>query len=91
MNKETTMEEWVADYEYMFNYGYSHSPYAKATHKIDDLIKFCTKCEMTWERFYNPKGKDWEKYDKNVIPIINKERKLCPPCKSKEKQNDTRK
>jgi len=91
MDKETTMEEWVNDYEYMVRFGVSHSPYAQLTHKIDDLIKFCTKCEMTWERFYNPQGKNWEKYDKNAIPIINKERKLCPPCKAKEKYSDTSK
>ena len=85
MSKETTMEEWVNDYEYMVNRGQNHSPYAKTTNKVDRVVKYCAKCKSCWERFYFSKGKIWTKYDKNHIPILNKKRELCPPCKEKEK------
>ena len=86
MHNETTMEEWVADYEYMVRFGYSHYPYAREVRKVDTRIRFCNMCKMCWEKYYNAKGKNWTKYPKNHIPIINKERKLCPPCKTKEKK-----
>tara|TARA_Y100000310_G_scaffold217868_1_gene218990 strand:- start:1075 stop:1341 length:267 start_codon:yes stop_codon:yes gene_type:complete len=88
MTNETTMEEWVDDYEYMFHRGESHSPYAKTTHKVDKIMRFCTKCKMCWERYYNAKGKNWTKYPKNHIPIINKNRELCPSCKSSAKERE---
>ena len=84
MNKESTMQDWVDDYEYMFNKGRGYSPYAKITKKVDKILKYCSKCETCWERFYSARGKRWTKYEKNHIPILNKKRELCPPCKTKE-------
>jgi|TARA_Y100000296_G_scaffold59380_1_gene68525 hypothetical protein len=86
MVRETTMQEWVDDYSNMFIRGERHSPYAHTTNKVDKTLKYCVKCKMCWEKFRNAKGKQWTKYEKNHIPIINKKKVLCPPCKSKEKK-----
>ena len=86
MNKESTMQDWVDDYEYMVNKGRGYSPYAKTTKKVDKSLKYCSKCQVCWESFYCARGKRWTKYEKNHIPILNKKRELCPACKVKEKK-----
>ena len=78
------MEEWIEDYDKMFREKYEKSPYAHITKKVDNLLMYCSKCKTCWESFYSAKGRSWTKYGINQIPILNKKRELCPPCKKKE-------
>ena len=86
MNKESTMQDWVDNFNNMFNRGQRHTPYAHTTKKVDKLLKYCVKCKVCWESFYSARGKRWTKYENNHIPTLNKKRTLCPPCKAKEEK-----
>ena len=83
------MAEWIEDYEQMMTNPYKESPYRKGANKVDNLIKYCEKCDCCWESYWCAKGKQWTKYAKNHIPLLNKKRGFCPPCKEKEKKNGT--
>ena len=51
--------------------------------RIDDQIKFCPKCNLTWTKNRKMYIRDYEYYPKNHIPIIGKEKLKCPNCKEK--------
>ena len=52
---------------------------------IDDQIKYCPTCKLTWKKNRKMYIRDYEYFPKNHIPIIGKEKKQCLKCE--EKQN----
>lgn len=52
---------------------------------IDDQIKYCPECKLTWKKNRKMYNRDYEYYPKNHIPIIGKEKLKCKKCKEKTK------
>tara|TARA_R100000008_G_C3583533_1_gene170370 strand:+ start:297 stop:563 length:267 start_codon:yes stop_codon:yes gene_type:complete len=59
------------------------SKYERLHHRIDDQIKYCPSCELTWKKNRKMYIRDFEYFPKNHIPIIGKEKTKCPKCKEK--------
>ena len=57
------------------------SRYERLHIRIDDQIKYCTSCKLTWKKNRKMYIRDFEYFPKNHIPIIGKEKKECPKCK----------
>lgn len=57
-------------------------PERKPRMKVDQHIKYCLKCEVTW--YYHRAGGSqagkWSYNTKYSIPTLGKNRQLCPEC-----------
>tara|TARA_R100000655_G_scaffold7920_4_gene21117 strand:+ start:1409 stop:1675 length:267 start_codon:yes stop_codon:yes gene_type:complete len=53
--------------------------------KIDDQIKYCVPCKLTWKKNRKMYHRDYEYFPKNHIPIMGKEKLNCPKCQKENK------
>tara|TARA_R100001086_G_scaffold201328_3_gene117506 strand:- start:356 stop:631 length:276 start_codon:yes stop_codon:yes gene_type:complete len=48
--------------------------------KTDNVLKYCYKCGLVWQKLRKMYKRPWMSYPKGHIPSYGKERLLCPNC-----------
>jgi len=51
---------------------------------IDQQIKYCPICKLTWKKNRKMYNRDYEYFPKGHMPIIGKEKLKCKKCKGKK-------